>query len=390
MHRREIKIMRVTLSAPGRYWAFDLAHQLQKRDYLEQLITGYPRYEVNKYKLPSEKVITLPLNQIIYRGWGYLPHPVRRLYDPLFMVPEIFDRQARSRLSDCDIFVGWAGLCLHTLRLAKSRGTLTLVERGSAHMLFQQDIMKEEYARFGQKGNLAHPRIIERELQEYEEADYIVIPSFFAKRTFTEYGVNESKLIHIPFGVDLTRFPEVEKEDDVFRVVFAGGIGLRKGIPYLLQAFKELNLPKSELLLIGTAFDEIKPSFQKYEGSFKWIGPQPQQELYKYFSSGSVFVLPSIEDGFGMVMTQAMACGLPLICTSNTGGEDLINQGREGFIIPIRDVEALKEKLRFYYENPELRREMGHAARTRARGSFSWDDYGERTMGYYRKIIMEK
>jgi len=98
--------MRVTLSAPGRYWAFDLAQQLEKRDYLEQLITGYPRFEVNKYNLPSERVTTLPLNQIIYRGWGYLPTSVRRLYDPLFMVTEIFDRQARRRLSDCDIFVG--------------------------------------------------------------------------------------------------------------------------------------------------------------------------------------------------------------------------------------------------------------------------------------------
>ena len=83
------------------------------------------------------------------------------------------------------------------------------------------------------------------------------------------------------------------------------------------------------------------------------LGPFPERELHKYYSQGSVFCLNSIEDGFGMILVQAMACGLPVITTTNTGGADIVRDGRDGFIIPIRDVAALKEKILYFYENPE-------------------------------------
>lgn len=382
--------MKVTVSAPGRYWAFDLARQLQERNCLARLITGYPRFEVKKHGLPPGKIVSLPLNQLIYRGWAGLPPRLRVLYDPILLVTELFDRQARRRIRDCDIFVGWAGFCLRSLREARRRGAVILVERGSSHMLFQQEIMREEYERCGVAGPLAHPGIIERELREYDEADYIVVPSLFARRTFLERGVAGEKLFHNPFGVDLDQFRPGKKEDDIFRVVFAGGIGLRKGVHYLLRAFAEVKLPRSELLLIGPVQEEIKPFFRRYEGTFTWIGPRPQGMLSGDFSSGSVFVLPSIEDGFGLVLIQAAACGLPLVASTNTGGEDLIEEGKQGFIIPIRDVEALKEKLLYLYRRPEECREMGRSAETRVRSGFTWDDYGRRTLENYRRILKER
>jgi glycosyltransferase involved in cell wall biosynthesis len=97
--------------------------------------------------------------------------------------------------------------------------------------------------------------------------------------------------------------------------------------------------------------------------------------------------MPSIEEGLALVQLQAMACGLPLICTTNTGGEDLIQEGEEGYIIPIRDIGALKENLVYLYENPAERKEMGRKAMERVRGHFSWDDYGRRTMEHYRRIM---
>ena len=95
----------------------------------------------------------------------------------------------------------------------------------------------------------------------------------------------------------------------------------------------------------------------------------------------------SVEEGLSMVQLQAMACGLPLICTENTGGEDLITEnGKEGFVIPIRDVEALKEKLLFLYKNPEITKKMGEAAKNRVAKGFSWDDYGDRYISNLNKI----
>ncbi len=383
--------MRVAISVAGKYHAFELARQLWRRNCLEQLITGYPGFTAREYRVPADKVISLPLNQLIYRGWNKLPSPVRNLYDPILLGAELFDRQARRRLKPSDIFVGWSGLCLRTLRQARAGGAVTLVERGSSHILFQQEIMREEYDRCGYSGPLPHPGIIERELREYEESDYIVVPSLFVKRTFLEKGFSGKKLIHNPYGVDLERFrPSGRPPDGIFRIIFAGSIGLRKGVHYLLKAFSELKLPKSELLLIGNFHGEIRPFWDKYRGSFTWVDSLPPEKLPEYFSSGSVFVLPSLEEGLALIQLQAMACGLPLICTPNTGGGDLIEDGQEGFIIPIRDVEALKERLLYLYRHPAECVAMGRGAEIRVRKNFSWDDYGDRTVANYQRIIDER
>ena len=381
--------MKVVVSVGGRFHAFNLAQQLLPHGALERLITSYPGFEVRKYGIPLDKVRSHPIKEIIYRGWERLPRCLAERYNPQYLTHELYDYLARRDVVECDIFVGWSSFSLHSLREAKKRGAITVVERGSSHMLHQTEILTGEYERFGLKPGVAHPAIIRKELREYEEADYISIPSQFVKRTFIERGISEEKLLTAPYGVDLTDFRQIPKEDGVFRVIFSGTLCLRKGTHYLLKAFSGLNLPRSELLLIGGASDEMKPFLKKYQGRFRWIGHKPQKELYRYYSQGSVFVLPSIEEGLAMVQLQAMACGLPLICTPNTGGEDLIEDGKEGFIVPVRGVEAIREKLEYLYENPEVLREMGRQAKKRATGDFSWDDYGDRVMKNYVKILEE-
>jgi len=88
-----------------------------------------------------------------------------------------------------------------------------------------------------------------------------------------------------------------------------------------------------------------------------------------------------------MVQLQAMACGLPVICTTNTGGEDIIRNGKEGFIVPIRDVEALKEKILYLYSNPEKCKKMGYNAKKRVKENFTWDHYGDRIIKKYKEIL---
>ena len=379
--------MQVIVSVGGRFHAFYLAQQLLKRGYLKRLITSYPKFEVKKYGIPSGRVKSIIIKEMMHRGWSHLPKFLRSIYNPQFFISETFDKLAAKNLGECDICVAFSNFALHTNRRAKELGAVTIVQRGSAHMLYQQKIIEDEYEKFGLKFNRTHPKIIEKQLMEYEEADYIFVPSIFAKRTFLEKGIPEEKLIHASYGIDLSEFKQLPKGDNVFRVIFAGGMTLQKGVHYLLQAFSELNLPNSELLLIGGISDEIKPFFEKYEGTFKWLGHKPQAELHRYYSQGSVFVLNSIQDGFGMVMTQAMACGLPLISTANTGGPDLIEDGKEGFIIPIRDVEAIKERILFFYENPKLCKEMGESAKKKVSQGFTWDDFGENIVREYSRVL---
>ena len=382
--------MKVIVSVGGRFHAFNLAQQLEKRGFLQKLITSYPKFETVKYGIPKNKIKSILIKEVIDRGWRKAPVFLKNLWNPQYLMHEIFDRLASRGVKEGDLFVGLSSFASYSFLEAKKRGMVTVVDRGSSHMLYQQKILKEEYEAHGLKAQLAHPKIVEKELTEYREADYIAIPSLFVKRTFLANGVSEKKLIHVPYGVELKDFYQIPKTDDTFRVVFVGGMTLRKGVHYLLKAFSELNLPNSELLLVGSLTDEIKPFFKKYEGSFNWIGPKPQKELYKYYSQGSVFAMMSIEEGLAMVQAQAMACGLPMICTTNTGGEDLIREGVDGFVIPIRDTESLKKKLVFLYENPDIRKQMGESAKVRVSSGFTWDDYGDKMIKAYEKILAAK
>jgi glycosyltransferase involved in cell wall biosynthesis len=149
-----------------------------------------------------------------------------------------------------------------------------------------------------------------------------------------------------------------------------------------------LNLPDAELWLVGSLTPEIEPFLAKYQSDRIILkGKQPQNQLHWFYSQCSVFCLASIEEGLAMVQPQAMACGLPVIHTTNTGGEDIVRDGVDGFCVPIRDVKALQEKILFFYENPEQRDEMGNNALEQAHKSLSWDNYGEKIVAAYQASL---
>jgi glycosyltransferase involved in cell wall biosynthesis len=332
-------------------------------------------------------VHSIILKEVLERTWKYVPDSIKNDYNPQYLIHETFDKLASRCLSKGDLCIAWSGVGLHTIKKARAKGMATIVDEGSSHVLYQQNILREEYEAFGLRPKLAHPKIVEKELQEYDEADYIVIPSQFVKRTFGDSRIPEQRLIHVPYGVDLNEFRPTRKLDDIFRIIYVGNMTLRKGVHYLLKAFTELKLSKAELILVGALDHEFEPFLKMYRGNFTLIPPVPQSVLYKYYSAGTIFILPSVEDGFGMVLLQAMACGLPVICTTNTGGEDVVREGRDGFVIPIRDVEKLKEKILYFYEHPEEREEMGWCARKRVMDGFTWDHYGDRIVTEYTRIL---
>jgi glycosyltransferase involved in cell wall biosynthesis len=381
--------VKITISVLGRFWLFYLAKQLQDHNFLGKLITSYPKFEAVKYGINPKNIDSLLIHEIHNRGWRKISRFTESFFNPQYMIFELFDRHASRHLtSPCDIFAGLSGCSLYSLRRARQLGAKTVLERGSSHMLYQRKILEEEYGKFCRGKEVVHPRVVERELAEYQEADFIAIPSQFVKETFLQQGISEEKLIHVPFGVDLTHFYPAPKADDTFRIIHCGNLSLRKGVHYLLQAFAELDLPGAELWLIGSLTEEIKPFLREWGSpAIRHQGPFPERELYKYYSQSSVFCLASIEEGLAMVQVQAMACGLPVICTTNTGGADIVRDGQDGFIVPIRDVTALKEKILYFYENPEACKVMGESARRRVQAGFTWSDYGNRMMAAYRKLL---
>ncbi len=383
--------MRVVVSVFGRFHAFYLADQLHRRGHLERLITTYPKFEVVKYGIPKSRTVALRRYEAANRLWLAAPEKLRSVVELDFRLHECFDRSAEKRvLPTCDLYVGWSSFSERGLLRASRQGACTILERGSAHIETQRDILRDEYGKHDACPRLPSPGIVQKELREYELADYISVPSSFARRTFVERGISEGRLLTMSLGVDLAEFWPLPKQDAVFRVVYAGRLELQKGVHYLLQAFSELKLPGAELWLIGLRSGEMEPFLERYEGSYTHIDHVSQPQLREYYSQCSVLVLPSVHDGFGMVLPQAMACGLPVICTENTAGEDLVSNGVDGFVVPIRDVNALKDKLLYLYENQDIRAGMGASALRRVATGLTWDDYGERVCQQYSRILQEK
>jgi glycosyltransferase involved in cell wall biosynthesis len=387
--------MRVDVSVIGRFHAFNLAKSLQDKGLLNKLFTTLPKFRANYFEIKTKNIVSCWWCEALVRVLRKL-NIIQKNPSKIYWYHHCYMNSLNKYIekSDADIFIGFAGVSLEALKIAKSKGMITILERGSSHRIYQQNIMQEEYVLTDISTNInfsQNEEVFQRELLEYNLVDYISIPSSFVKRTFLELGFSENKLIINPYGVNLQEFKQIPKKDNVFRIIFAGNGSLRKGYHYLLQAFYELNLPNCELWHLGGVSEEIKPFLKKYKNN-NWIlkGHKPQRKLYKYYSQGSVFILPSLEEGFAMVQFQAMACGLPLVCSTNTGGEDLISKdGEEGFVIPIRDTEAIKEKILYLYKNQDICKEMGQKAKRRIESGYSWDDYGDRYIQHLN-IIKEE
>lgn len=397
--------MKITVSCSyGTPRIVQLSSQLDRRGYLHRLYVPYYQrkfpYSFLRKVLGGDefKEIDVDVNKVNTNlGYTVISGLIKR-YGPLtnlfrsdgtFILGEIADRSVSKRLDGAsDIVIAESNLALHTIRKAKKLGIVSVVDRPGIHIDPHLKAYKEEYKKFGQK-YVIDSRVVEKGMKEYQEADYIFVLSSFAKRTFLGKKIPESKLILIPSGVDLATFKQINKNDDVFRIIYCGGTSLSKGVHYLLKAFSELKLKNTELWLIGPVFKDIKPFLAKYERSYNLIEWVPHHLLYKYLSQGSVFVCPSLVEGMPKVIIEAMACGLPVIATTHTGVEDVIRDGVDGFIIPIRNVEAIKEKITYMYENVNVCKKMGQNAKKRVRENFTLEHYANRVIHACKKILKQ-
>jgi len=375
--------MRIALSTIGRFHTFDLARELHARGHELTVFTGYPRFKLRDERLPQSAIRTFP--------WLHAPCMklgTRLGYDRAIMRElvhwnlESFGRHVTRNIPECDVYSGLSSSAGDAGRIVKSRGAGYICDRGSSHIRIQDQILSEEHARWGLKYKPIDPRVIAREEREYEEADLITVPSSFAYRSFVDAGVPERKLRLIPYGVDLTRFQKVaEPPTDSFEVLFVGGVNIRKGIPYLLQAFAKLTHRAKRLTIVGgcdpAMLSWLHASGLPLEG-VTLTGSVPQPQLKAIMSRAHVMVLPSVEEGLALVQAQALACGCPVIGTHNSGGEDLFTDGEEGYIVPIRDAVALAERMQNLADQPWLQQMMGAAALLRVRRIGGWSTYGGR------------
>ena len=381
--------MNISIIVGGRFHAFNLAEQLNKKNHLKQLITSYPKYLIDrKYKISKNRIKSIYFKEIIQRSF------VNKFYDLNDFLTEYFDRKANSLLDfkDLDILIGWSSFSYHAFSSAKNIKCLKILERGSTHIEFQDKILHEECLIQNIKPKFISQYIIEKEKKEYELADYIMVPSEFAKKTFLEKGFNENKIIKNSYGVDLEEFKpdnSIRNSESKFRIIYTGTVSVRKGIMYLLEVFDDLKLENTELLIIGNIEEDLNKVLKKYKSNKKIIFKKSvkQSELKKFYDISHVFVTCSIEEGLSMVQIQAMSSGLPVICTINSGGQEIVDEGVDGFVLPIRDKLRLKDKILFLYNNRNICIEMGKKAQKKAFKHFSWEKYGQRAITIYQDLL---
>jgi starch synthase len=376
--------MRIVQTVFGVFHHFELARELERRGHLDTIYSTYPWLRLKREAIARDKIQTFPWFHVPEMALLKLRLNIPSLRDPLSYANALaFDawtsRQMRSSAVP-DVLIALSGSSLKTGREVQARGGRMICDRGSSHQRYQEKIVTEEYQRWQVKRPVTDFRDILREEQIYEMADAITVPSSFAARSFVEMGLPAEKIHIIPYGVRLERFSRTaEPPSDRFEVLFAGAVGLRKGVPYLLQAFAKVRHTAKRLRVAGPMHPDLKSVLERLPREHvEFLGPVSQEKLAELMSTSHLMVLPSIEEGLALVQGQALACGCPVLCSTNTGGEDLFTHGVEGFIVPVRDVPALTERMQQLADDPALQATMSHAALQRVQTLGGWGDYGNR------------
>jgi glycosyltransferase involved in cell wall biosynthesis len=320
---------------------------------------------------------------------GALSHRVRqsfadRLDDAVFWNNDQFDRWIARHLPEFgNLVVAYESAALHSFRRARQLGIPSILYQPIGVAEYALEALGREAARFPQlastlRYNWFPPRELERRREERQLADAIFCASSFTRRTLIEQGVPSEKIVIEPYGVDQSLFKPTRDKYPKFSLIWAGSFTQTKGIAYLLEAMARLSIPDMELVLAGYPYGGVDP-VRAYEDRVlvRRIGHVTRAQLAEVMPRCHVHVFPTILDGFGRNIIEAMACGLPVITTPNCAGPDLIDDGVTGFIVPICDVDALCDRLSWIHAHPEEAMEMGELARRRV-ASLTQADYRRR------------
>jgi len=383
------KERKVTVSCATKFHSDYMAFQLNKYNLLERIYTAHPRNRyLNRVELPLKKVSFLPpifVSTFILNKLGVFFKRIAKCLD--YSLPIYFDWIVARKIKKTDILIVWAWTALRTIQKTKKQnGTVILEECGSCNK-FQNEILAEEYKNLNLKAKTFTPqKIVSRELEEASLADYILCPSNYVANSFIMNGFPKEKCVIIPYGVNLDLFKPSYKKNISFNIITVGTIGVRKGHIYLFKALELLNRGyRINCTLIGKVEDDFKPIFENYKHLFTHIEQVPHHDIANCYNQASVFVFPSLDEGMAYVQLEAMACGLPVICTPNSGGDSVIDDGVDGFIVPIRDYESLAKKIEFLYRNQELLTQMGNNAHRKAL-EFTWDAYGKKLTNFIKSL----
>lgn len=267
---------------------------------------------------------------------------------------------------------------------------LRIMDMSAANILYMRDIYdKDKQIQPNFADRLSSERFIVwnkdniiRVQKELLYTNYFFVPSQFVARSLNYSGIMDNKIRICPYGVDINQFREKEYstysklEKKQIHFIYVGGVKELKGISYLLQAFVMLPNECADLTVVGQVDYEAE-DIRPYRNKIKFTGSVLHSEIVNLLHKADVFVFPSLGEGLSLAALEAASCGLPLIVSKNSGINDAITDGKEGFVIPIQSASSLVEKMEWFIEHPEQIERMGREARKMAL-SYTWESYYQR------------
>lgn len=339
--------MKIVYSAPNRGHHYNYARELYQAGLLKAFVSGFPRISP-RAPIPEIGTALKRVDQLQTLYVASLKFGMSRLIsEELAHWAKIqIDRGSRQSLRDANVFLYYNGCGLDSARWFRRNGGIGIVEAVNSHVLVQEQLLREEHQRLGLAWQPFHLRETRRRVAEAEEADYVLLPSTFVARSFLAKGIPAERLLRVPYPMQKiagasVSLPKPHIDDGVFRILYVGSISVRKGLRYLVEAFRQLKHPRKELWIVGpTASPSGFEDLSLPEG-IKFYGTLKGDALQEMYARATVFCLPSIEEGLALVLSEALAHGLPVIATENTGIEDLLAEGKGGMVVPICDSGAI-------------------------------------------------
>lgn len=351
--------MKMALVVHGRFHGFDLARALIHRGHDVQVMTNYPVWAAMRFGLPAENLRSCWPHGVASRMVDRLGSRAAELASPA--MHEWFSKWAARELrgGNWDLIHTFSGVAEDVFRRVPAPRHFMV--RGSSHIRTQRRILAEESVRVGV--SLAAPGewIVDREEREYDLCDRLCVLSQFAYRSFVEEGVPASKLAILPLGVDTRSFrPSPETLENrrqrilsggPLQVLFTGTLNYRKGLLDFDRIVRASDPRRFQFRVVGSVPSEGRSLIAQLPPSVEFVPRQPQAKLPPVYAASDVFLFPTLEDGFAVVLTQAYANAVPMLTTTNCAGPDIISEGKTGWVLPVRSPEAFIERLRWCDRN---------------------------------------
>lgn len=304
-------------------------------------------------------------------------------FTPRQAISTLFDRLVARNVGDGQIIHVFPEF-QHTAERAKGEGLTTVVYARACHPEETLKLYEEEQSRFDTNIEIPY-NWFNRSRRTYDHADQVFYLCDYVKETFVERGFSEDRLFKVgPLTVDPDVYHPGRNELDEFTVLAVSNMTPLKGTRYLLDAWDLLDIDDAQLVLCGGMSDdvqaEIGPRIDR-DTSITHLGHV--NDIAEQYRQASVFVHPSLTEGFGKVYPEAMASEVPVVATEN-GPTEFIDDA--GLIVPIRDPEAIAEKIRYLYDNPDEAQRMGKRGRTIVQAN-SWEDFSRRVLDGHLSIL---